>query len=603
MTDRTSSPRLASITTNSKLSDAGNIRSRNRGLLAQDDDGSGQGQGGLLSVFGRATSRSNSPLPSSRAAETGAGNNSVGQFLNESFAQSWSSVSGIASSFLGGGESVGKASNRSSSHAPGAGARGRQRLHRPAAARTARSWGPAPPAEQPGLGVIAGGTLVEREAALKAARTASVLESHDGVNGGLDVAGRHKRRNSDDVRPLGSDSEEVHVYVHWVKRSDTYAGLILRYKCREDAFRRANGLWSRDSIQTRKWLTIPVDACDIRGRLCEAPSWHNQERVDHLAPTPMAEDMAGSSTSDRDDFFSLPVNGGAGERNKGDGQSEEEYPWTHVRWVKVDSIQEPLEVTRVSRQAIGYFPPRRRKSIRTYSTLSTPRQSLDLSSNPPGSVEGASSRRESSLGSRPHFSGTPVSTRSRMGSEGADARPAWMRRPGGVGSMGKNVRAPGPDGDYFTTFTKKHIPGLNIEGPSMSVMGSETANFGFAKDTGGLVESPFEEGRDAASTSRQGTGLDKAAAAVETWLRGALAKRPSTPMLGSRARYGGKPAGTEDSDLIELADTAGDDGRLLGESALGQFDQPIGTTGRSGGEGNLRGRAQAASGLKAQKDE
>lgn len=179
-----------------------------------------------------------------------------------------------------------------------------------------------------------------------------------------------------------------------------------------------------------------------------------------------------------------------------------------------------------------------------------------------------------------------------------------MRRPGGVGSLGKTVRAPGPEKDYFNTFTKKHIPGLNIDGPSMSIMGSETAHFGFGHDSATLVESPFEEGRDAASSSRQGTGLDKAAAAVEMWLRGALSKRPSTPMMAGLARYGGRNAGTEDSDLIELTDTASDDGRLLGDSAMGLLDQPIGTTGRSGGEGSvIRGRGPTSGNIKGSKDD
>ncbi|KAK0388696.1 hypothetical protein NLU13_4939 [Sarocladium strictum] len=585
----------------STLRDSSSVRSRNTRLL--DEETSKKQGSGLLSAFSPVTSRAGSPSSSSRANRSlnqdDGGNGNIGQFLNESLYSSWSSVSGFATSLLGSGELPGKSGARSSSHAR-AGARGRQNLPKPGSLRTARSWGPAPPTEQPGLGVISGGTLADREAALKAAKTASVLESHDGVNGGLDVTGRHKRRNSDDVKPPASEGEEVLVYIHWVQSSDTYQGLILRYKCREDAFRRANGLWSRDTIQTRKWLTIPVDACELRGRPCEPPTWHNERRVDLLAPTPKAEDQGSGKQPAHDDFFSRPLNGGSEDTNK----PEDEYPWTHVRWVKVDSMQQPVEIARVSRQAIGYFPPRRRKSIRTYSTLSTPRQSLDLSSNPPGSVEGPSSRRESSLGSRPQLSTTPVSTRSRMNSVGADTRPMWMRRPGGVGSLGKTVRAPGPEKDYFNTFTKKHIPGLNIDGPSMSIMGSETAHFGFGHDSATLVESPFEEGRDAASSSRQGTGLDKAAAAVEMWLRGALSKRPSTPMMAGLARYGGRNAGTEDSDLIELTDTASDDGRLLGDSAMGLLDQPIGTTGRSGGEGSvIRGRGPTSGNIKGSKDD
>jgi hypothetical protein len=203
-------------------------------------------------------------------------------------------------------------------------------------------------------------------------------------------------------------------------------------------------------------------------------------------------------------------------------------------------------------------------------------------------------------------------------------RPAWMRRPGGVGSLHSKVR--GPERDYFNSWTKKHLPGLNIESlPSMSVMGSESARFGFdevvssdAPGPAGIVESPFEDGRDVEGVSRgggaSGNGLDKAAAAVETWLRGAFAKMPpGTPVLGPRGRsHGGGHQGQSlrqvEGDLIELTDTNSDDGRP-GGGALGDLlDSSLlssgvfGSSGRSEGDGGggVRGRAvSAAKGKKA----
>ena len=171
--------------------------------------------------------------------------------------------------------------------------------------------------------------------------------------------------------------------------------------------------------------------------------------------------------------------------------------------------------------------------------------------------------------------------------------------------MGRSVRAPGPDKDYLNAWTNKHIPVLNIDGlPSMSVMGSETANFGFSNEAPNIVESPFEEGRDIASTSRQGTGLDKAALAVETWLRGALARRPGTPILGGRARSKGRYPGDADGDLIELADTGSEDGRLAPESAvtIGAMNSTSVSSSRSGGGASVRGRAMPT-GLKGPKAE
>ncbi|KAJ4300352.1 hypothetical protein N0V88_003025 [Collariella sp. IMI 366227] len=391
-------------------------------------------------------------------------------------------------------------------------------------------------------------------------RTASILESHEGVNGGLDVTGKFKKRNSDEClreTAQSQETEEYLAYIHHVQRTDTYAGIVLKYRCREDAFRKANGLWSRDNIQVRKWLAIPVEACEVKGRPCDPPT-NPASKVDLLSRTPDATDPFGRDEQPHD-FFT--TNGHAPDHSK---TNHEDQPWTHVRWVSLDSCPHPVEVARLPRKALGYFPPRRKKSTHTLSTTSTPRASTDLPSVTISESITGSPRSTTSSSRRPSL----LSTRSRLNSittsDTTDPRPAWMRRPGGVGSLNKNVRAPGPDKDYFNTWTSKHLPGLNIDSlPSMSVMGSESARFGFARrgadDDGGgaasvaIVESPFEDGRDAASASnRQGTGLDKAAAAVETWLRGAFME-----------------------DLIELADTGSEDGRHIwgnGEFVVWGYD-------------------------------
>ena len=446
------------------------------------------------------------------------------------------------------------------------------------------------------------------------------------------MAGKFKKRNSDeDLRGSSQnhDTEEYLAYIHHVQATDTYAGIVLRYRCREDVFRKANGLWSRDNIQVRKWLAIPVDACEVRGRPCDPPT-NPSSRVDLLSRTPDATDPFGQQPPG---FFSGSANGHTPDQK---APGEDDRPWTHVRWVSIDSHPHPVEVARVPRKALGYFPPRRKKSIHTTSTLSTPRVSTDLTttpSDPTSTVESprsTSSRRPSLLASR----GAPTITtanRSRINSIGSnnggggsdDPRPAWMRRPGGVGSLGRHVRAPGPERDYLNAWTNKHLPGLNIDSlPSMSVMGSESARFGFARppDADGtgaaassvaIVESPFEDGRDAAASSRQGTGLDKAAAAIETWLRGALERArqgPLTPVLGPRGRVGGgvpELAG----DLIELADAGSEGGRHEASAGWGsggllsplpEAASPPGgsASGRSPGQwaAGVRGRGPAAMG-------
>lgn len=443
---------------------------------------------------------------------------------------------------------------------------------------------------------------------MRALRTASVLESHEGVNSGLDASGRFKKRRSDDDLRSASQTDEAGehlVYIHHVQQNDTYAGIVLKYRCREDAFRKANGLWSRDNIQVRKWLAMPVDACEVRGRSCEGPT-HPGEQVDLLAPTPDADEASGSHG--QGDFFAAATDRKPVELAK---PEEENSPWTHVRWVTIDSSTTPVEIARVPRKALGYFPPRRKKTLQSGSSLSTPRGSMDIPSialsaeaiDSPGST---SSRRHSLLGGGQPFANAyggsaPASVRSRVNSGGDDLRPAWMRRPGGVGSLGKNVRAPGPEKDYFNSWAKKHIPSLNIDSfPSMSVMGSDIARFAInGGEQPSIVESPFEEGRDLSAPSRQGLGIDKAAAAVETWLRGAFAKRPGTPILGPR----GQPVQRE-GDLIELTDTNSDDGRGGGALACGtefpdlslpSSSSAYGSTSRSAGEGTVRGRSTGSS--------
>jgi LysM repeat protein len=444
-------------------------------------------------------------------------------------------------------------------------------------------------------------------------RTASVLESHPGVNGGLDVAGRFKKRSSDEDLRASAQVEEVQeqlVYIHHVQPSDTYAGIVLKYQCRADAFRKANGLWNPNNIQVRKWLALPVDACEIRGRPCDGPSI-TAEDVDLLAPTPQPSRQSDSGI---DDFFAAS-NGQAARAQK--APDEEDRPWAHVRWVRIENFSAPVEIARVSRKALGFFPPRRKKSIRTASTLSTPRGSIDvpsvvLSDSQLESPESASSRRYNTMAGRGQvataYGGTssPATSRSRVGSGGDDLRPVWMRRPGGVGSLSRSVRMPGPQRDYLNKWAQKHLPGISIDNlPSMSVMGSETAHLGFDPDAVAIVESPFAEGHDATSSRTGGggsSGLEHAAAAVETWLRGAFARRPSTPLLGPR---GGRATQDEGlGDLIELEDTNSDDGRggLLAQPASGGSGLPSSfqpfrtTTGWSEGEGAVKSRAPTGGG-------
>ncbi|KAK4165891.1 Arv1-like family-domain-containing protein [Cladorrhinum sp. PSN259] len=549
--------------------------------------------------IGSVTGRNNSTREVARTParpNTSAGNG----FLAASWAPSWASIQDLATSIIASGEAL----INGEPHRPSPRARGSNRQGGSRTNNKNDNWGPEPPTEsRPRSDDIAAGSRAEREAALKARKTASVLESHEGVNGGLDFAGKFKKRSSDeDLRRTASHEAAEHlVYIHRVQSTDTYAGIVLKYRCREDAFRKANGLWSRDNIQIRKWLMIPVDACEVKGRPCNAPL-DPGGKVDLLAKTPE------EPTPFYHDFFSNSATNG---KPNSELSHDDDRPWTHLRWVSIDFHPHPVEVARVSRKALGYFPPRRKKSIHATSTTtaSTPRGSVDIPSfslsepaiteRPPSSS--SSTARRPSLLKTSHLPTVPEPAEE-------DERPEWMRRPGGVGSLGRSVRAPGPQKDYFNKWANKHLPGLNIDSlPSMSVMGSERARFGFdsasaiddsAPSNMAIVESPFGEGGDttvaAGKGGNQGTGLDKAALAVETWLRGALERAESglrtTPVSGPLR--GGGPSGGQDQqrevDLIELESTSDDRG--WGGDGTFWESGPLGSSGRSAGTTTVRER-------------
>ncbi|TVY83762.1 Uncharacterized protein LSUE1_G000741 [Lachnellula suecica] len=263
----------------------------------------------------------------------------------------------------------------------------------------AKQWGPS----QTGTstkkdGGIGTGSTTEREAAVRAKKMRRILEGRDEEHRVVDTSGNYKRRTSSDEQRPGSAQEDGHalVYVHHVQPQDTFAGIVLRYNCPREVFRKSNGLWG-DSLGFRKTVVLPVDACAIKGRPCESPS--DFQGIDLLAPTPGIEDP---------DPFSNgttwpPTNETSAARLEDDDQ-----PWSHVRWVLIDSSpsSKPVEIARMPRKTLGYFPPRRRKSQATLSSVSTPRGSVDMnrapgSNDPIGSASSTPSRRASNLGPRP----------------------------------------------------------------------------------------------------------------------------------------------------------------------------------------------------------
>lgn len=459
--------------------------------------------------------------------------------------------------------------------------------------RAPEAWGPEgglPRKRDDSIGV---GTLAAREAEVRTRKVKSALESGAGVNGGLDMQGRHKRRTSMEEPREADEESDTLVHVHHVKPSDTMAGVILKYNCNPAVFRKANRLWPNDSIQVKKVVLLPVDACSLKGIPCDSPM-KDSFSTEQLA-TALNESALGNKSPvgrldpmEEDDSM-------AGSPARIAPMTEEEQPWAHVRWVMLSpSCKQPTEIARLPRKTLGYFPPPRRKSINTGSTASTPRGSLDRISTSFssgdrdfGSTSSTPSRRISNLAplSKP-INGcvsplmnadsasipppprreTMSTERHRRGSIGADAaRLAWLRGPGGVGTLeGKKI---GSGNDGLNKWAHKHLPGLAIDDlPSLSIVGAETASFGFdghdeSKQTlfpGTPVfrSETSSPALGATAGAGNGLGLENAAAAIEGWVRRLATKVPSGPAAARSVPVGGCLAPHDDEDLIELLDGA-----------------------------------------------
>jgi hypothetical protein len=586
------------------------IRPRNRRLISTEQE--------LVSTSATSTpggSRAVSPIPSKHPLrnETLDGNNRTarpvgglvvpgnkggrsspqrfGGLWEGGWTNSWTTLQGLASSVLS-VDTDGEGEGTSNIGSP------------PRRGKKKESWGPTglPKKGEDAIGV---GSAAEREAAVRARRMRGVLEGRDeDLNVQKDISGNYKRRTSaEENRPGSADEgiEDALVYIHQVQPQDTLAGVILKYNCQPAVFRKANRFWPNDSIQTRKVVVIPVDASTIRGRPCEPPTSGYQE-ADLLAPTPLVEEP--SSPNGLWSGESSSQNDMSAERTE-----LEDHPWTHVRWVLIEysPSSKPVEIARMPRKTLGYFPPRRRKSQNTISTVSTPRGSFEVpfaAQSSPGNIGSTSStpsRRSSNLGPHPsqilsgsYFPPATSSTRPRRGSVGEAAdRLGWMRGPGGVGTLGKNVRKPGPGQDGLNAWAKKHMPGLTIDSlPSTSLIGGESAHFGFSDELASIAEGPAHTAGSRSATPSnigQGLGIENAAAAIEGWVRRLAVKVPGTPKLGGSR--------IEASDLIELLDGAGsDDGRGFEPlpGSMRTSTQELNNIGREDLEGVTKGKPAAS---------
>ena len=408
----------------------------------------------------------------------------------------------MASNVLGGDATSNMIKDKSPS-------RNRRPWEATSAAQPKQQWGPSlRDQSQPGMG-----SKEERRAIVRERKRQQLLMSN--ANPSLDAL-RVKRRTSDDFEstsapPGENEDREALIYVHHVAKTDTLAGLSIKYGCPMAILKKANRMYS-DVVQTRKEVVLPVDACGARGRRCASPAATPNGTAPTLSKagdrpnidtdkTPRApqhgfgESAFGSATA-----LPSPPHSGSGRTSAHNPASpslsqkgEDEKPWRHDSWVQLDGHVGPTEIARLSRRDLGFFPRARRKSV-SYSDLDTPSASFDLP-RPSITVSDAASAR--AMGGQHHKRGSSGSAK---GASGSMSWAAQMSGPGGVGNLrGKGESAPGPGQDKFIKAVSKHLP--NMAPPKEGVFAEED-------------EDEYVLGNGGA------TGLEQLGGQIEGWMRG-----------------------------------------------------------------------------------
>ena len=374
--------------------------------------------------------------------------------------------------------------------------------HRNASAPPAQ-WGPSGAGEKQ----LGAGTREDRRAKVQAEKRKALLAA----NGHIipDNSGRFKRRDSDErdrisVPPSQDDDKDALVYVHKVKAEDTLAGVTIKYNCQANIFRKANRLWPNDTIQVRKTVILPVDACSVRGRKIPEPdsllALHNANQTGDTIPTPTVMQFPWGDLHDPPSNKETPLSSIPTSPSISVTYSNlEDSPWRHDSWVIIDGFPEAVEIARLSRKTLGYFPRSRRKST-TFSDLETPSASFDLT--------------------RTTNQNSPPQRQNKSRSSSGSYLTHTLQGPGGVGTMGKNVHSPGPAQDGLNKLFASHLPNL-------------------------APRSSFESLHSASS---HGNGIETLSGAVEGWVRKLATKashriQPGTPGGGSGV-----------GDLIELSE-------------------------------------------------
>lgn len=457
------------------------------------------------------------------------------------FESSWSSIQSLASSVLGNeSSSWGKPTPFSSASAK------RRKPSRSDIIPThlpkqtgPSTWGPSTPSTSQ----IGAGTREERQALVQAKKRETLLLANgDSVS---DLKGRYKRKDSVDRTETTEEeqNEEALVYVHHVQSSDTMTGLSIKYGCPLAIFRKANGFWPSDSIQTRKTVLLPAEACSVKGRRIPKP-----ENQDLLGDGPSAK----SSTEDLNGSSIAPVE--PQKQDESGKNVEGEQIWKHEAWVQMEDFPAPVEIGRVPRKTLGFFPRSRRRS------MSIPYSDIESTSTPPSESSTTHKRAESPLRTRRdssprHFRPSPRLTPGTQSPALSSTRSNHRRTasitlsgPGGVGTLGRDVHAPGPAPDGLNKFFSQHLPHLAAPPPPSQL----------AQQAPTSRKGSFDSMSSIPSTASY-SGLENVGGAIEGWMR-KMATRAKTGLnemqqgSSSHAPHGHSVGISGFGDLIELSD-------------------------------------------------
>ncbi|KAF1980195.1 hypothetical protein BU23DRAFT_443944, partial [Bimuria novae-zelandiae CBS 107.79] len=555
------------------------LRPRTRRLISVEDDLKSPSSSAYASPFG---SRAVSPTPGARSPSYNATSAPTSAFERVSGSQSlrvgrdaqktlsgiwgnsWSAIQGLATNVLG---------NEAGATDTSAGTRKRKPFlgshRRTSTSAPPKQWGP--PASL--TSHIGAGTQEERESMLRAMKRKDLLLADQHLMS--DAVGRLKRRNSDDrtsssAPPGENDDRDALVYIHNVRPQDTLAGITIKFNCQPAVLCKANRMWPNDSVQIKKTIVLPVDACGVKGRPVAGPDapqeedlllgdWSNKSEASSSA---LPNGWTSSHCRDTDTSSTL---------SPSVSNADSDPPWKHDSWVLLPNDKEPTEIGRMPRRELGFFPPARRKSL-VFSDASTPRASVDLPRSSTSTNSYTNSPNHSI--SRPRASSNLTTISAPYQGRHRSTSGFHLHGPGGVGTMGKNVRSPGPGQDPLNKLFAAHLP--NVEPPPDQEYFTPWAPSLLDADSGRV-----HHGGSGALTPSGGAGLDlqEIGGAIEGWMRkvgtqaSKLLTEPATPGQGKRSAVPVIGAvGGDLGDLIELRDDAFE---------IGDGQEERGRTGRS----------------------